>query len=416
MEALTYLAIIWCSVYVAVWLAKLTRLTPVLYFLALGALMVNTGILPAATDPFIRGFADIGIIIIMFALGFEETPGHFIRSIKRSWGIAFFGGIAPFAAAYAVAEYFWGNTAISIMCGLAMTSTAISLTMVSLKSEGLHTSFAAKGIITSALLEDIASLALLAVLVPIVVGQASVSLLGIWWIVTKAALFFVLVAVIGLCVFPHESPRWRMRIPLIGRYGIKHFFSFAEGEHTTLAVLLVALLVGLLAHYFGFHPAVGAYMAGLILKEEYFQFHNPSNVNYYERTKRIVDSIAFSWIGPVFFVNLGANILFDWNIFVSIIPQTIALTASIIVAQILSSSLAARYTGHFSWPDSILIGAGMLGRAELAFVVMDIAYVQHAILSTQAFYTLMFSAFWLNVLVPVSISLWKKNFGQAMPV
>ena len=39
----------------------------------------------------------------------------------------------------------------------------------------------------------------------------------------------------------------------------------------------------------------------------------------------------------------------------------------------------------------------MLGRAELAFVVMDIAYVQNPILSTEAFYTLMFTAFWLNV-------------------
>ncbi len=49
----------------------------------------------------------------------------------------------------------------------------------------------------------------------------------------------------------------------------------------------------------------------------------------------------------------------------------------------------------------------MLGRAELAFVVMDIAYVQHAILSEEAFYTLMFSAFWLNLAVPLTIRFWK---------
>ncbi len=52
----------------------------------------------------------------------------------------------------------------------------------------------------------------------------------------------------------------------------------------------------------------------------------------------------------------------------------------------------------------------MLGRAELAFVVLDIAYVQHRILSTEAFYVLMFSAFWMNVMVPVTISGWKRYF------
>ena len=44
-----------------------------------------------------------------------------------------------------------------------------------------------------------------------------------------------------------------------------------------------------------------------------------------------------------------------------------------------------------------MIGFGMLGRAELAFVVMDIAYVQHSILNEQAFFTLMITAFFLNI-------------------
>jgi len=54
-----------------------------------------------------------------------------------------------------------------------------------------------------------------------------------------------------------------------------------------------------------------------------------------------------------------------------------------------------------------MVGFGMLGRAELAFVVMDIAYVQNAILTTEAFYTLMGTAFVLNILVPITIRLWK---------
>ena len=55
------------------------------------------------------------------------------------------------------------------------------------------------------------------------------------------------------------------------------------------------------------------------------------------------------------------------------------------------------------------------GFAELAFVVMDIAYVQNNILTTEAFYMLMFTAFWLNVAVPITITLWKPYYlkGEA---
>ena len=133
MEPLTHLVIIWCGVLVAVLAAQKTRLTPVLWFLFVGAVLVNVGALPTEADPFIRYFAEIGIIVIMFALGFEEDTSNFVQSIKRSWGIALFGAIGPFVAAYAVAQYFWGDTNISLMCGLTMTATAVSLTMVSLK-------------------------------------------------------------------------------------------------------------------------------------------------------------------------------------------------------------------------------------------------------------------------------------------
>jgi len=60
-----------------------------------------------------------------------------------------------------------------------------------------------------------------------------------------------------------------------------------------------------------------------------------------------------------------------------------------------------------------MIGFGMLGRAELAFVVIDIAYVQNNILPAEAFFTLMFTAFFLNIAVPISISLWKPYFLAA---
>jgi Kef-type K+ transport system membrane component KefB len=410
MDALVQLALIWAGVLLAAYLARRTRLTPVLYFLAVGSVFVNLGLLPEQPHEFIRGFAEIGIILIMFALGFEEQAGHFLQSVKRSWGIAFFGALGPFMTAYFLADYFWGDYHMSLMCGLAMTATAVSLTMVTLRGEGLQTSKAATRIMTSAILDDIASLALVAILIPVASGDAMPSATSVGLTVIKATMFFLIVSALGMWVFPHPLKGWLNRVPFISHFGIRHLLAFEDGEYATLIILLLALGVGLLSHTFGFHPAVGAYMAGLVLREEYFTFTSSNHSIGYQETKRIVDNVAFSWIGPVFFVVLGTQLVLEWDIVISVIPYTAAFTLGLMIVQVVSAGLAARYTSGMPPAASFLIGLGMLGRAELAFVVLNIAYVQHKILSEEAFYTLMFTAFWLNVAVPISIRWWKPYY------
>ncbi len=412
MHALLHLSIIWVSVYAAIYFAKKTKLTPVLYYLAMGTLLANFAILPHEPTEFIRDFAELGIIMIMFALGFEECTNNFMKSMKRSWGIALFGALAPFTFAYAVTYYFWQDFNLAIVSGLAMTATAVSLTMMFLRSLGLHKTKAATGIMTSAIIDDIASLVLVAILIPIATSNADPSITDILFIGLKAVLFFISIIFIGIVIFPHKMPKSLENIPLLRWINAKRVFAFGDGEYAVLGVILMAVLGGILAHEFGFHPAVGAYMAGLILKEEYFHFDTPFGHDHFEKTKRIVDNVAFIWIGPVFFVVLGTQIPFDLDILISVIPQIIILTVGIFTVQVTSAALAARYTGNFTFEESILIGCGMLGRAELCFVVLDIAYVQTQLLTTEAFFTLMATAFWLNVAVPITLTYWKPRFEK----
>ncbi len=57
-----------------------------------------------------------------------------------------------------------------------------------------------------------------------------------------------------------------------------------------------------------------------------------------------------------------------------------------------------------------MIGLGMLGRAELALVVINIAFVQNKIIDETQFYTLIFNDFLLNLTVPISLKLWKPYY------
>ncbi|MCH9696330.1 MAG: cation:proton antiporter [Gammaproteobacteria bacterium] len=421
MDPLLHLAIIWAAVFGAVVAAKKTRLTPVLYFLFIGCVLANAGVLPLESGAFIRTFAELGIIFIMFALGFEESTDNFLASVRRSWGIALFGALGPFVVAYLIADSIWQDANVSLMVGLAMTATAVSLTMVSLQGLGLSKSIVATRIMTSALLDDIGSLVMVALVVPIATGAGELTMAGLALTAGKAVAFFLIVTFIGFWIFPKGPLEWAQKLPILRVLSMQNYLTFDNGKYATLAILLVALVVGLLAHMFGFHEAVGAYMAGLIVREEHFQLAAKEDAagrsltqgNVYKETKRIVDNAAFCWIGPVFFVDLGAKILFDWDLLREVMPYALAMTVGIFVIQIISAGLAARYTSGMNNAESLMIGLGMLGRAELAFVVMDIAYVQHSIMPVEAFFTLMITAFFLNVLVPVTISWWRPYYLKA---
>jgi len=411
MHDLSLLAIIWTSVLVASFIARRTRLTPVLWYLFLGAVMVNLGFLPETMPIFIVNFAELGIIVIMFALGFEENTGHFLQSVKRSWGIALFGALVPFLVSYSVALTIWDNHNIALLCGLAMSATAVSLTMVSLKSEGLSKSPAAVGIMTSTVIDSISSVALVAILIPITTGNATLTVDGVLLTIGKVIAFFIVVTFFGAWLFPAEKG-WLTKVPFFKHLNLPVMLAMGRGQYMILALLLIAVLVGVLAHKFGFHPAVGAYMAGLIIKKEYFDFHPERQVDFHKQALEMINNIAYSWIGPVFFVTLGSKLIFDSELAMTVLPYSLILFVCLFVGQVLSAGLAARFTGNFDWASSWMIGFGMLGRAELAFVVMDIAFVEHQIFTLETFYTLMLTAFLLNVCVPLTIRWWKPR----MPV
>ncbi len=414
-ENLLSLALIWASVILSSWFAKKTNLTPLVFYLLAGSLLVNFNWIPVTPTPFIKGFSEFGIILIMFALGFEENPTSFVRSVKRSWGIALFGAVAPFFASYALAFYFWQDQNIALLVGLTMTATAVSLTMMVLKHENLHLTKAASGIMTSAVLDDVASLVLVAVLVPIVAGHETPSLIGIATIVLKALSFFVFIFLCAISIFPtKEKPSQDHKRSFFDKYGLNNLLAFNNGRDATLSILMLAVTFAFIAHLMGLHSAVGAYMAGLIMTPALFYIDKQGQpVNRYKKTRKIIDDVAFSWIGPVFFVTLGSKLIFDWDLILSVLDETILLVVAVFISQFIGAAVAARYTGNFSMQESVMIGFGMLGRAELAFVVMDIGYVHNSIFTDEVFYTLMFTAFALNILVPLCIRFWTPYFNAA---
>jgi Kef-type K+ transport system membrane component KefB len=99
----------------------------------------------------------------------------------------------------------------------------------------------------------------------------------------------------------------------------------------------------------------------------------------------------------------GTKLVFEYTLLIDILPIALMLYGTVLILQVLSAGLAARITGKYHWHESVMIGLGMLGRAELAFIVIDLAYVENGLITTGQFYALMITIFLLNITVQLAI-------------
>ncbi len=436
-----YSAIIFFVVLVSKLLSKKTGTVDVLWFIVAGAVLTNVGLLPSHNE-FLETIGEWGIVFIMFALGLEEDLGRFTQGLKRSIGIALIGAAFPFLAGYATASLFGYGHNSALLWGLTMTATAVSLTMMSLRADLMHRSTAATGIMTAAVIDDVLSLIGVAILVPIILvsnagdGADSVSIASILWIIAKVIIFFAITLFMGLVAFPEQTPKELPANPglyqridhkfsrAMAAIGARRFLMMHRGEFTPLIMLFLAMFLGVIAFELGFHPAIGAYFAGLFLHADYFVHTTTKKVtneegeiveeeeqdDQFHAGVHVIEHIAFTIFGPIFFVNLGGKLVFDLDVMLKALPAVVVLYLVVVVLQVLSAGLAARFTGAYKWHESVMIGFGMLGRAELAFIVINIAFVQNKIIDITQFYTLMFTAFLLNITVPICLKLWKPYY------
>jgi len=419
-----YTSIILAIVVIAKIISAKTKTVDVLWLIIFGAIAVNIGILPHE-NLILEAIGDWGIVFVMFALGFEENVTNFMQGLKRSWGIAIIGAMFPFMAGYFTATISGYSFNVAMIWGLTMTATAVSLTMVSLKSEGLQTSQAATGIMTAAVVDDILSLIGLSILIPIALttksdANAVIDMGAIGFILFKVVLFFFIILFIGMVLFPDtlvnekdKKHSFIFKIAVIVRkyFGIRRLLTIYNGRFTPLVMIFIAMTFGAIANNMGFHPAIGAYFAGLFLKEEYFLCTvDEKLLNHKKDAEFVINHLAFSIFGPIFFVMLGTKLIFDTTIIIDILPIAIILFVTVLTLQVLSAGLAARYTGGYRWHESVMIGFGMLGRAELAFIVIDIAFVENHLITIEQFYSLMITIFLLNITVPLLIKWWKPYY------
>ena len=363
----------------AIWLVAVT-LRPLGLPTVMGELIVGVVLGPAvlaiiAPGEAIKMLAEIGIFFLMFHAGLETKPVEFYDALKRSLGVAVVGAAVPFAVSFGIATLFGLDVVGATFVGLTMTATAVVITLKCLKDLGLANTRVARVIIASCVIDQLLTLVVFGLVIGVLSG-GTFEPIGILVTLLKVVGFFAVAIVLGRFVYP------RLTLPFR-----------SEGGKGFTFVLVTAIAAGLFAEAIGLHMILGAYMAGLFFEDE---VAHPNLV-------RIVNDraygIAYSFLGPIFFISLGFDITFD--ISASGVALVAVLTTAVIVGQIASAGGMALRMG-MPFREALAVGVGMCGRAEMAFILASLALAQGAIDQT-IFTALIFTAFLLNLFTPLSL-------------
>jgi CPA2 family monovalent cation:H+ antiporter-2/glutathione-regulated potassium-efflux system protein KefB len=232
------------------------------------------------------GFAELGIVLLLFIVGLELAPSRLWRLRKEIFGLGLLQvvlcGLALTAAIGLLAGFGWA-TAFAIGLPLALSSTAQVLPM--LQSSGrLHTPFGERAFSTL-LFQDISIIPLITIVAALGAGSADHGPPG-WQLAITAVL-----AVFGLIAVGRFGLRPMFR--LIGRLG--------EREMFVVAALFVVVGASALMVTLGLSPALGAFVAGVMLADTPYRHELEADV---EPFRSILLGLFFISVGMM--LDLGA--------------------------------------------------------------------------------------------------------------
>lgn len=248
---LVYLA----AAVLAVPLAKKLGLGSIIGYLAAGIAIGPWG-LRLVTDPQdMLHFAEFGVVLMLFLVGLELEPRRLwsLRKPIFGWGsVQLFGSAALLLALGVVAGVPWQIAMVAAL-GLAMSSTAIGLGV--LAERNLMATSGGQGLLSVALLQDIAAIPILA-LVPLLAASTSQAD-GNAWIGAAKAMGVIATIVLGGRLLLRPALRW------IARSDTPEIF--------TAASLLLVVATAALMQAVGLSMALGAFLAGVLLAESEYR-------------------------------------------------------------------------------------------------------------------------------------------------
>jgi Kef-type K+ transport system membrane component KefB/voltage-gated potassium channel Kch len=322
-----------CAAVVAVPVAKRLGLGSVLGYLIAGiAIGPVFGIVGAETEQ-LQHFAEFGVVLMLFLVGLELKPQLLWQMRARLLGL---GGLQVLATAGAIAALGWvllehWQTAVAAGLLLALSSTAIVLQTLSEK--GLMATDGGRAGFSVLLFQDIAVIPMLA-LIPVlampelaemaqrVAGGGELAAHGVDAGPAEAGHGAGMSLVAGLSGWAYAGVVLGAvaAVVLGGHFLTRPLFRFIASSHLretfTAAALLLVVGIALLMTLVDLSPALGTFLAGVVLADSEFRHELESDIEPFK-----------GLLLGLFFITVGAGI--DFGVLFGQLFTVLALTLGV---------------------------------------------------------------------------------------
>jgi Kef-type K+ transport system membrane component KefB len=289
----------------------------------------------------IQLISELGVVILLFAIGMETDLGRLMKVGVTSLAVAVAGVALPFALGFAACRLMGQSTVVSIVAAATLTATSVGITARVLSDLGRLHDPEGQIILGAAVMDDVLGLLILGVVGELAQGR-EVSWLGILQTTASALGFLVAALLVGRHVVPILF-RWAGRIEL-------------PGTATALA-LVAAFGLAWLADRCGSAMIIGAFAAGLLVVRAP-QAHE---------IERGITEIGHFFV-PLFFVAVGAAV--DLNALNPLDPTSrrSLLVGLVLILVGVAGKLAAGFAPFWFRGNKLVIGVGMVPRGEVGLI------------------------------------------------
>lgn len=338
---------------IAVPIAKRFGLGSVLGYLVAGAIIGPFGLALFGDPESAMHAAEFGVVIMLFLIGLELEPALLWRMRTAIVGM---GGaqVAVTGLAVGGVALAFGldpRTALAVGLILALSSTAI--VMQSLRERNLQETAAGRGTFAVLLFQDIAIIPMLALFPLLAVGAAADAAPEQHGLLAGAPPWAQTLATIAAIAAVVLAGRFVMRpvFRIVARTRLQELF--------TATALLIVVGVTLLMETVSLSPALGAFIAGVVLADSEFRHEIQSDIEPFR-----------GLLLGLFFVSVGATI--DFALLVREPILIVGLAVLLIIVKAAVMFLVAR-AFRKSRADATMIALGLAQGGEFAFVLFAFA-------------------------------------------
>jgi len=305
------------------------------------------------TDKSFEAILDLAVFFLMLVAGVEMRPRDLAGVAVQAVPIAAAGMALPLLLGFLLGWWWLPDSAWkfaqSLFLAVSLAITAVPVAVKVLMDLGRLQSRVGRIVVAAAVIDDVFSLMLLAVLTALLSTDQAVSPGLVGAIALNVGLFFAIAWTAGRYLLP--------RLGAAVRYLNVEYVEFT-------LVIVYGLALSLVAELLHMHFLIGAFAAGVMFTR------NVIGEAEYTHLKQQLEAVTIGFLAPIFFASIGIHL--NLSAIAEIPLFALTLIAFAIIGKLAGAGVAAAMTGLAS-RDALAIGAAMNARGAVEIIIADIA-------------------------------------------